>query len=143
MWVYVGHASEIPQPGDYRVTWIGDESIIMTRDEDDQIHLLANRCRHRGSAVCQYEAGNASYFRCPYHGWTYSNDGSLTGVSFPSGYGERFRKEEYGLSKLPRMGSYRGFIFGSLSPHRRFVGRALGRPGQGNDRPFDDLSPRG
>ena len=142
-WVYVGHASEIPQPGDYRVTWIGDESIIMTRDEDDQIHLLANRCRHRGSAVCQYEAGNASYFRCPYHGWTYSNDGSLTGVSFPSGYDERFRKEEYGLSKIPRMGMYRGFIFGSLSPTGVSLDDHLGGPVKDMVDLFVDLSPVG
>ena len=143
MWVYVGHTSEIPQPGDYRVTWIGDESVIMTRDEDGQIHLLANRCRHRGSAVCQYEAGNASYFRCPYHGWTYSNDGSLTGVSFPSGYDERFRKEEYGLSKLPRMGIYRGFIFGSLSPTGISLDEHLGDRVKDMIDLFVDLSPEG
>jgi len=74
-WVYVGHTSEIPQPGDYRVTWIGRQSVIMARDEDSEVRLLMNRCRHRATAVCQYERGNASFFRCGYHDWTYSNTG--------------------------------------------------------------------
>ena len=57
-WVYVGHASEIPQPGDYRLARIGQQSVIMTRDEAGKVHLLMNRCTHRANAVCQAERGN-------------------------------------------------------------------------------------
>ena len=46
-WVYVGHASEIPQPGDFQVTTIGRHSVIMVRDDDGQVQLLMNRCSHR------------------------------------------------------------------------------------------------
>ncbi len=115
-WVYVGHSSEIPEPGDYATKSIGRMPIILVRDEDRAIRLLINRCRHRGSAVCQYETGNSMYFTCPYHGFTYSSRGDLVGVPGANGYDQSFRKEEFGLTPVPRMGSYRGFIFGSLSP---------------------------
>ena len=59
-WVYVGHASEISQPGDYRLVQIGQQSVIMTRDEDGEVHLLMNRCAHRANAVCQSERGTTS-----------------------------------------------------------------------------------
>ena len=52
-WVYVGHASEIPNPGDFQVRQIGKQSVIMVRDDDDQVRLLMNRCTHRANAVCQ------------------------------------------------------------------------------------------
>lgn len=115
-WLYVGHASEIPEPGDYRLKWMGRQAVIMTRDKEGEIHLLLNRCRHRGTVVCHREAGNASFFRCAYHGWTYRNDGSLVGVPFPGAYGKDFPKESYGLTAVPRMEVYRGFVFASLSP---------------------------
>ena len=65
-WVYVGHASEIPRPGDFRVTDIGRQSVIMVRADDGQVQLLMNRCAHRANAVCQVERGNAKMFRCAY-----------------------------------------------------------------------------
>src|SRR5712691_3123133 len=126
-WVYVGHTSEIPQAGDYRVTWIGRQSVIMARDEDSEVRLLMNRCRHRATAVCQYERGNASFFRCAYHGWTYSNRGALVGVPQPGGYDESFRKEDYGLTRVPRVSDYRGFIFASLSPTGITLDEHLGK----------------
>lgn len=69
-WVYVGHASELPNPGDFRLRLIGRQSVIMVRDDDGQVRLLMNRCTHRANAVCQVERGNAQRFRCAYHGWT-------------------------------------------------------------------------
>ena len=114
-WVFVAHASEIPNPGDYRLAWVGRYPIIMVRGEDGEIRLLSNRCRHRASTVCQIERGNAGFFRCDYHGWVYRNDGRLATVSYPDGYYRSFRKEDYGLIPLPRMDSYRGFIFGSIA----------------------------
>ena len=115
-WVYVGHASEIPQPGDFRVTTIGRQSVIMVRDDDGRVRLLMNRCTHRANAVCQVERGNAKMFRCAYHGWTYRNNGELASVTYADRYDASFRKENFGLRKAPRMDIYRGFVFGSLSP---------------------------
>src|SRR5215831_19072070 len=115
-WVYVGHAGEIPNPGDFRLRSIGRQSVIMVRADDGQVQLLMNRCAHRANAVCQVERGNAKMFRCAYHGWTYRTNGELASVTYADRYDASFRKENFGLRKAPRMDIYRGFVFGSLSP---------------------------
>lgn len=113
-WVYVGHESEVPQANDYVMKSIGPEPILMTRGKDGAVHLLHNRCPHRGNRVCMTDRGSARSFTCPYHGWTFSNDGALKGYPFPSGY-EGVNREQLGLGRVARMGSYRGFIFASMA----------------------------
>ncbi|HEV8713340.1 MAG TPA: aromatic ring-hydroxylating dioxygenase subunit alpha [Candidatus Binatia bacterium] len=142
-WVYVGHAGEVPEPGDFRLKKIGQQSVIMVRGEDGQVRLLMNRCRHRANTVCQTERGNAKMFRCAYHGWTYRNNGDLSAVTYQDGYDESFRKEDYGLSPVPRMDMYRGFIFGSLSPAGITLDEYLGQPVKEQLDLFVDLSPEG
>lgn len=141
-WVFVGHTSEIPLPGDYRTRWIGLQPIMMSRDEDGQVHLLLNRCRHQANTVCQEERGNANYFRCAYHGWVYTNKGDLAGVPFPGGYDDSFRAGEYGLIRVPRMAIYRGFIFASLSPAGQSFEEYIGQAKDYIDR-YCDLAPEG
>lgn len=114
-WVYVGHVSEIPEPNDYVVKSIGPQPVIMTRDKQGEIHLLLNRCTHRANLVCDAAKGNSSAFRCPYHGWTFANDGRLLGYPFNSGYGGREAKKDLGLGRVARMGIYKGFVFGSFA----------------------------
>jgi len=113
-WVYVGHASEIPKANDFVMKSIGPEPIIMTRDRDGQVHLLHNRCPHRGNRVCVSDKGNARSFTCPYHGWTFSNNGQLRGYPFPSGY-EGANRDELGLGRVARVATYKGFVFGSFA----------------------------
>jgi phenylpropionate dioxygenase-like ring-hydroxylating dioxygenase large terminal subunit len=116
-WVYVGHETEISEPGDYKATSIGGQPVIVTRSADDgSINVLYNRCRHRAATVCQNEHGNANYFRCAYHGWTYNNRGELIGVPYRQGYGESFTYNEFGLVKVAQVDSYHGYIFANLSP---------------------------
>lgn len=116
-WVFLAHESEIPSGGDYKTAYIGRQPVIVNRAADTgTINAMFNRCRHRGSAVCQREFGNANYFRCAYHGWTYNSSGELTGVPFDDGYGPDFDKESMGLVHVPRVESYRGFVFASLDP---------------------------
>jgi phenylpropionate dioxygenase-like ring-hydroxylating dioxygenase large terminal subunit len=79
-WVYVGHRGEIPKRGDFRLKRIGLQPVIMVRDQNGQVQLLLNRCRHRGATVCQEGQGNSRSFRCMYHGWTYQLSGELSGV---------------------------------------------------------------
>jgi phenylpropionate dioxygenase-like ring-hydroxylating dioxygenase large terminal subunit len=142
-WVYVGHVGEIPNLGDFRLKKIGRQPVIMVRDENGEVRLLLNRCRHRGSTVCQVEAGNTKTFRCAYHGWTYRNNGELAGVTYQEGYGGSLRKEDFGLLQVPRMELYRGFIFGSLSPAGITLDDHLGGPAKEQIDLFVDLSPEG
>lgn len=115
-WLYVGHESELPGPGAYKTTYMGLQPVIVVRGADDgEIRVLFNRCRHRAAIVCQYEKGYANFFRCPYHGWTYSNTGRLTGCPFQDGYGKNFNKDELGLVPVPQVDVYQGFIFAKLS----------------------------
>jgi phenylpropionate dioxygenase-like ring-hydroxylating dioxygenase large terminal subunit len=113
-WVFVGHDSEIPRPGDYVTRPIGREPVIMVRGQDGGVAVLVNRCMHRGTLLCPAERGRVRTFACPYHGWTYDLSGDLLGVPYPGGY-ESFDKSAHGLTRAPRVSSYRGFVFASLS----------------------------
>lgn len=142
-WVYVGHVGEIPNRGDYRLKRIGRQPVIMVRDEGGEVRLLLNRCRHRGSTVCQVERGNTQTFRCSYHGWTYRNNGELAGVPYQDAYDDSFHKDEFGLLRVPRVETYRGFVFGSLSPAGITLDDHLGQPAKEQIDLFVDLSPVG
>ena len=89
-WVFVAHESEVPEPGDYVTKRIAGEPYVVARGKDGEVRVMANRCTHRGNRLCNADKGNSSSFRCPYHGWTFSNDGSLSGVPMRDGYAERF-----------------------------------------------------
>ena len=128
-WVYVGHTSEVPQPNDYVMKSIGPEPILMTRDREGRVHLLHNRCPHRGNRVCMTDKGQARSFTCPYHGWTFGNDGTLKGYPFPSGY-EGVDRKDLGLGRVARVGVYKGFVFGSLAAEGITLEEHLG-PAQG------------
>ncbi len=114
-WVYIGHTSEVPEAGDFRLRSIGRQPVILVRGNDGVVRVLMNRCRHRGAVVCEVEAGREKVFRCWFHGWTYDNTGKLLSVTAPEGYGEDFRTEENSLTPAPRVESYRDFVFASLA----------------------------
>lgn len=115
-WVYIGHESEISNPGDYKTTMIGERPVILTRGKDHSINVLLNVCRHRANAVCREQRGNSSNFRCPYHAWTYENDGRLIGVPDRSRYPAGFLSQDLNLISVAKVGAYRGLIFATLSP---------------------------
>ena len=81
-WLFVGHESQIPNPGDFFVSRMGEESVILCRDRAGAVHVFLNSGRHRGMKVCRYDDGNTTVFTCPYHGWSYATDGALVGVPF-------------------------------------------------------------
>lgn len=113
-WLFLGHTSQLTQPGDFITTKMGEDPVIVTRGRDGRIRALLNSCRHRGMRVCRSDEGNTSFFRCPYHSWTYSNTGSLEGVpKFRLGYGAAFDKRDWGLHEVARVEEYRGFLFGN------------------------------
>jgi phenylpropionate dioxygenase-like ring-hydroxylating dioxygenase large terminal subunit len=128
VWVYIGHESEIPRANDFRTRTVGGRPVILTRDADGQVHVLLNRCRHRGATVCRQDRGRAKRFTCPYHGWAYANDGELTGVPWPSGYRAAFDRSELALHRL-RVECHRGFVFGTLDPAAEPLADYLGAAG--------------
>lgn len=139
-WVFVGHESEVAQPNDYVRKKLGPQDVIMTRDREGQIHLLLNRCAHRGNQVCDDAKGNSGTFRCPYHGWTFRNTGELIGFPFFKGYGER--KLDLAMGRVPRVDSYGGFIFGSFAADGPSLVEHLGDAAGEIDR-LTRLSPEG
>src|ERR671935_2981928 len=103
-WLFIGHESQIPNPGDFLVSSMGEESVILCRDRGGRIHVFLNSCRHRGMKVCRYDEGNTVEFLCPYHGWSYGTDGSLVGVPFfKDAYAEQLDKSCWGLIEVARM----------------------------------------
>lgn len=142
VWVYVGHESEVPAPGDFVRRAIGRQPIIVARSADGTVRAFFNRCRHRGNMVCHAERGNAAAFTCPYHGWSYSNAGALLQPTFEDGYDSNLRREDFGLVPLPRLDTYRGLIFASVSADGISLDAHLGGAKEFIDL-FMDLSPAG
>ena len=116
-WVYAGHASQIPNAGDFITLDIAAKPVIMVRHTDGTIRVLMNRCAHKGTKVVGDLAGNAGKtFRCPYHAWTYRTDGSLINIPLKDGYGgTRLEKANLGLTAVKHVETYRGFVFVRLA----------------------------
>lgn len=140
-WLYVGHESQVARPGDFFATRLGRQPVILARHTDGALHVLHNRCAHRGPKVVSVESGNAAEFRCCYHGWTYATDGRLTAAPYcADNFGAHdLDPRGYGLQPVARVDSYRGFVFASLSAEgpdlSTFLGPLLSS--------FDDLVDRG
>lgn len=117
-WLFLTHESQIPNPGDYFATYMGEDSVIVVRGQDGEIRAFINSCTHRGARVCHAEAGNTRAFVCPYHGWSFGIDGSLRGVpSERAAYGEGgLDKQRLGLVPVARVESVGGFVFGCFDP---------------------------
>ena len=110
-WFLAGHASRIPDAGDYFLIDIDNESIIVIRARGGAIRAFYNVCRHRGSRVCLERSGHARLMVCPYHAWTYDADGQLVGAPDMPAW---FDKAEYGL-KPCHVDTAGGLIFISLA----------------------------
>src|SRR5271170_84622 len=128
-WVIVAHESEIPRQGDFVLRNIGLESVIVCRDSDGRINVMSNHCRHRGTEVCQADRGNAAHFTCPYHGWTYRNNGDWAGAPhLKEAYGGKLDNKQWGLLHAPHVDSHQGLIFASLDrdapPLKQYLGNA-------------------
>ncbi len=145
-WIYVGHESQIPRPGDYWTTLVGREPVILVRDKQGQPTVLYNRCPHKGAKVVPDGHGNAApLFRCPYHAWTFSLDGCVAGVPFRQGYKETAfdpSDPNFSMRCVARVESYRGFVFCSLADQGPDLKTYLGRATESLDN-FVDRAPDG
>lgn len=119
-WVYVGHASQVPKPGDYTTTTVGDQPVVMVRHGDGSIRVLHNRCPHKGVKVAGRDCGHTGkFFRCPYHAWTFKTDGSLLSIPLKKGYdntGLDSCEASQGLAAVGAVQVYRDFVFCRLNP---------------------------
>src|SRR2546427_5615009 len=117
-WVYLAHESQLLRPHDFYTTAIGRQPVILMRNQEGEIGGFVNACAHRGATVCLAKRGNQKILTCPYHGWSYNTSGALVSVKdhATGAYPEAFERLDHGLTRVPRLASYRGFLFGSLNP---------------------------
>ncbi len=120
-WSYVALEAEVPNPGDFKATFVGDTPVVVSRDKDGSLHAFVNRCAHRGALVCREMKGNRASHVCVYHQWSYDLRGRLTGVPFrkgiegKGGYSADFDPSGISLHRL-RVATHRGLVFASFAP---------------------------
>ncbi|HZU87741.1 MAG TPA: Rieske 2Fe-2S domain-containing protein [Stellaceae bacterium] len=134
-WQFLALEQDLPEPGDYLTSFVGETPVIVTRDRDGAIHAMVNRCAHRGNLVCLKRRGHAEALTCVYHAWRYDLAGNLESVAFRRGVRGKggmppgFRLEEHGLKKL-RVDSFAGLVFATLSaaapPLSAYIGNRIG-----------------
>jgi Rieske 2Fe-2S family protein len=115
-WSYLALECELPKPGDWKRSWIGEKSVLIVRGEDDVVRGFLNRCAHRGVQLCQEASGHVRQFRCPYHQWTYDLDGRLIGAPYLTGE-PGFDKALFSLYPVG-LECWGGFVFVHLTPAR-------------------------
>lgn len=112
-WLFLAHASEIPNRGDYVTRMLSNDPVIIIRGEDGVVRAFLNSCPHRGTMLCRSEAGTAKNFKCPYHGWVFGLNGSVLSVAYPPEVAQVVQKTSDGLLAMPKVSEYAGLIFGS------------------------------
>ncbi len=126
-WLFLGHESQLATSGDFFTTYMGEQPILVTRDETGTIHAFLNTCRHRGMMVCRADRGNAAAFTCSYHAWTFKNNGTLIGVPLHKDayYGE-LDQSEWGLIPVAQLDTYKGLIFATFNTEAPSLVDSLG-----------------
>jgi phenylpropionate dioxygenase-like ring-hydroxylating dioxygenase large terminal subunit len=118
-WVYVGHDSQVPNAGDYFGTTIGTQPVLLVRHTDGKVHVLHNRCPHKGTRITSETCGNTGkFFRCPYHAWSFKTDGSLLAIPLKKGYENTGFEQSHaapGMAPVRHVENYRGFVFAKIN----------------------------
>jgi len=133
VWNFLGLAVEIPNPGDFRASYVGETPVIFNRDESGAVRAFVNRCAHRGALVRRELSGNAANHICIYHQWCYGLDGRLTAIPFrrgirgKGGLDPSFDMRAHGLRPL-RVGEVSGALFGTLDQDAEPLEDYLGMP---------------
>lgn len=142
IWVYCGHESQVPKAGDYHTLQIGRQPMVMVRDKEGAIHVLYNRCPHRGVQLCGNQSGNTGHgFVCSYHAWSFHLNGQIRAIPLMNAYdGTTLSADnpDCSMKRAARVDSYRGFVFASLSPTGPSLAEFLGEAKVA----FDDMCDR-
>ncbi|ABQ67894.1 Rieske (2Fe-2S) domain protein [Rhizorhabdus wittichii RW1] len=125
-WMIVGHESQVPTPGAFVTANLGTLPVIVTRSSDDAIHVLENRCPHKGAAICTVPSGKLKRLQCPYHGWAFRLDGSLLALPERQEYDAGIDTAGLGLTPVAKVELYRGFIFANTDPNAPPLATFLG-----------------
>ena len=124
-WQVVGRLDQVQQPGQFFTIDVNGEPLLVARGDDGQLRAFYNVCRHHAAAVEPRSAGCAKQFRCPYHGWTYGNDGALKGMVEFEGVCN-FDRKDNGLVPI-RVDTWENFVFvnlgGNAAPLAEFLGK--------------------
>jgi benzoate/toluate 1,2-dioxygenase alpha subunit len=103
-WLYLGHETEIPKPGDFKTRTLGGRPLIFCRDAGGQVRAFFNACTHRGTVLCRHSEGNTKFFQCFYHAWAFSNSGDLAALPGDDAYpDERVLRESMALLQVTRL----------------------------------------
>lgn len=124
-WLFIGHESEIPKPRDFVSTYMGENPILLCRNDDGEIRAFLNMCSHRGNRVNRLDKGNARSFMCSYHGWTFNTNGALVGVPMAECY-EELDRSKWGLVPVAQLDVYKGLIFATFDPEAPSLREYLG-----------------
>ena len=131
-WLCLGRADDLPSPGDYLVTDIGTISLVTLRGRGGAIRSFANSCLHRMTRLLDGKGNCAGRIICPYHAWTYRDDGQLAAAPHMDG-AAGFDPRALRLKEL-RTELWEGFVLATLDPDIAPVAEQL--------RPIEDVIAR-